>query len=34
MKPGAADMEALQRRLLSAERPVVLAGGSGWSERA
>jgi acetolactate synthase-1/2/3 large subunit len=32
MKPGPADMEALQRRLLSAQRPVVLAGGSGWSE--
>jgi acetolactate synthase-1/2/3 large subunit len=32
MKPGAADMDALQRRLLSAQRPVVLAGGSGWSE--
>ena len=33
MKPGAADMEALQRRLLAAERPIVLAGGSGWSEQ-
>ena len=33
MKPGAADMEALQRRLLAARRPVVLAGGSGWSEQ-
>ncbi len=33
MKPGAADMEALQRRLLEAERPIVLAGGSGWSEQ-
>lgn len=31
MKPGQADMEALQRRLLAAERPIVLAGGSGWS---
>ena len=31
MKPGAADMEAFQRRLLSAEQPIVLAGGSGWS---
>ncbi|MCX7351242.1 MAG: thiamine pyrophosphate-binding protein [Alphaproteobacteria bacterium] len=33
MKPGAEDMEALRRRLLEAERPIVLAGGSGWSER-
>ena len=33
MKPGAADMEAFQRRLLAAERPVILAGGSGWSEQ-
>ncbi|MCA3562229.1 MAG: thiamine pyrophosphate-binding protein [Aestuariivirga sp.] len=33
MKPGAADMEALRRRLLAAERPIVLAGGSGWSEQ-
>lgn len=33
MKPGAADMEALQRRLLAAERPIILAGGSGWSEQ-
>jgi acetolactate synthase-1/2/3 large subunit len=33
MKPGAADMEALQRRLLAARRPIVLAGGSGWSEQ-
>ena len=31
MKPGPSDMEALQRRLLEAERPIVLAGGSGWS---
>ena len=31
MKPGASDMEALQKRLLAAERPIVLAGGSGWS---
>ena len=31
MKPGAADMEALQKRLLAAKRPIVLAGGSGWS---
>ena len=33
MKPGVSDMEALQRRLLSAERPIILAGGSGWSEQ-
>ena len=33
MKPGLADMEAFQRRLLAAERPIVLAGGSGWSEQ-
>jgi acetolactate synthase I/II/III large subunit len=33
MKPGPSDMEALQRRLLEAERPIVLAGGSGWSEQ-
>jgi acetolactate synthase-1/2/3 large subunit len=33
MKPGAADMEALRQRLLSARRPIVLAGGSGWSEQ-
>ncbi len=26
-------MEAFQRRLLSARRPIVLAGGSGWSEQ-
>jgi acetolactate synthase I/II/III large subunit len=32
MRPGAADMEALQRRLLAARNPIVLAGGSGWSE--
>jgi acetolactate synthase-1/2/3 large subunit len=32
MKPGAADMEALQKRLLAAERPIALVGGSGWSE--
>jgi len=31
MKPAADDMEALQRRLLAARRPIVLAGGSGWS---
>ena len=33
MKPGAADMEALQRRLLAAKRPMALVGGSGWSEQ-
>lgn len=33
MKPGVADMEALQKRLLAAKRPIVLAGGSGWSEQ-
>ena len=33
MKPGAADMEALQRRLLAARNPIVLAGGAGWSEQ-
>ncbi len=33
MKPGPADMEALQRRLLEAERPILLAGGSGWNEQ-
>lgn len=32
-KPGPDDMEALQRRLLAAERPILLAGGSGWSEQ-
>ena len=31
--PGPFDMEALQRRLLAAQRPIVLAGGSGWSEQ-
>ena len=29
--PGAADINAFQRRLLAAERPIVLVGGSGWS---
>ncbi|WP_374332267.1 thiamine pyrophosphate-binding protein [Aestuariivirga sp.] len=33
MKPGPADMEALQRRLLEAERPILIAGGSGWNEQ-
>jgi acetolactate synthase I/II/III large subunit len=31
--PGTRDMEEFQRRLLAAERPIVLAGGSGWSEQ-
>ena len=31
MKPGASDMDALQKRLLAAKRPVVLVGGSGWT---
>ena len=31
MHPGPAGMEELRRRLLAAERPIVLAGGSGWS---
>ncbi len=31
MRPGSSDMEAFQRRLLAADRPIVLAGGSGWS---
>ncbi|MCA3555141.1 thiamine pyrophosphate-binding protein [Aestuariivirga sp.] len=31
MKPGAADMEALRQRLLGASRPILIAGGSGWS---
>lgn len=30
--PSTADMEAFQRRLLAAKRPLVLAGGSGWNE--
>ncbi len=33
MRPGQSDMEALQRRLLEAKRPILLAGGSGWSEQ-
>ncbi len=32
-KPGGSDMEDFQRRLLGAERPILLAGGSGWSEQ-
>ena len=31
INPGAADMEALRRRLLEARNPILLAGGSGWS---
>ena len=33
LRPGAVGMEDLQRRLLAAERPMVLVGGSGWSEQ-
>ncbi|WP_421696008.1 thiamine pyrophosphate-binding protein [Aestuariivirga sp.] len=33
MKPGPDDMDALRRRLLSAKRPILLLGGSGWSEQ-
>ena len=32
-RPGADDMEALRRRLLAAARPIVIAGGSGWTAR-
>jgi acetolactate synthase I/II/III large subunit len=32
--PGAADMSRLQKLLWSAARPIVLAGGSRWSEKA
>ncbi len=32
-QPGPSDMDAFQRRLLAAERPIVLAGGSGWTEQ-
>ncbi|MEA2903960.1 MAG: acetolactate synthase large subunit [Alphaproteobacteria bacterium] len=32
--PGASDMSKLQKLLWSAERPIVLAGGSRWSENA
>ena len=33
MKPGPDDMEGLRRRLLSAKHPIMLLGGSGWSEQ-
>ena len=33
VRPGTADMEDLQRRLLAAKRPILLAGGSGWDEK-
>ena len=33
VQPGQGDMERLQRRLLAAKRPIVLAGGSGWGEQ-
>jgi acetolactate synthase-1/2/3 large subunit len=33
MKPAVADMESFHSCLLSAKNPVVLAGGSGWSEQ-
>jgi len=32
--PGAADVEALARRLAAARRPLVVAGGSGWTDAA
>jgi acetolactate synthase I/II/III large subunit len=32
--PGAADMTGLQKLLRAAERPIVLLGGSRWSEKA
>jgi acetolactate synthase-1/2/3 large subunit len=32
--PGAADIERLRARLAAAERPVVIPGGSGWTEDA
>ncbi|MCA3575524.1 MAG: thiamine pyrophosphate-binding protein [Aestuariivirga sp.] len=32
-RPGVEEMAELGQRLLSARRPVVLAGGSGWSEQ-
>ena len=33
VRPGASDMEDLQRRLLASQRPILLAGGSGWTEQ-
>jgi acetolactate synthase-1/2/3 large subunit len=32
--PGAADLEAIRDLLARAERPIVIAGGSGWNQRA
>ena len=32
--PGAADLGELRRLLAAAERPIVLVGGSGWSDKA
>jgi acetolactate synthase-1/2/3 large subunit len=32
--PGAADLAALRRLLLAAERPMLLVGGGGWSDQA
>jgi acetolactate synthase I/II/III large subunit len=32
--PGAADLAELRRRLAAAERPVMLVGGSGWTDAA
>jgi acetolactate synthase-1/2/3 large subunit len=32
--PGAADLAALRRLLAAAERPILLVGGSGWSDDA
>ena len=32
--PGAADLAELRRRLAAAERPIMLVGGSGWSDAA
>jgi len=32
--PGAADLDELRRLLAAAERPIMLVGGSGWSDKA
>src|ERR1700722_3110648 len=32
--PGAADLSELRRLLAAAERPMMLVGGSGWSDAA
>jgi acetolactate synthase-1/2/3 large subunit len=32
--PGATDIDALRSMLAAASRPIVIAGGSGWNERA